>query len=225
MVLLASCAELPPPPILPPHADAAPGAVGSDTAMLIVGGATDISGHGVGAAIRFEHQQTDRTTLGLDLTGGRIARGTVGGKGSGSSEPERGVFGLRGYGRYSFSENVATGGGLGVSIMTTGLVTGTADTSVLFSRPSDTFIPVGQIDLVFAQPLHNVKFHGTGGDVYDNLAGRSLLMGFDFDGIIPIESGNRFSFDIGWLWGLPIDDLGDGDFILHTSFADTQHWD
>jgi hypothetical protein len=220
LVLLAGCYALPPAPLLPPHTDAAPNSIGTDTAMLIVGGATDFSGQGYGAALRFEHQDTDRTTYGAELSGGVVERGSVGGKSRGELEQSHALVGLRGYTRYSESGHFAIDGGLGVSVLGTGLVTGTVDSGILFSRPSGTFVPVGAIDVAFSQPLHNVKFDADTVDYFKVPASRGLFIGFDFDGIVPITENNRLSFDLGWIWSFPTSDDNDGDFLFSSTYAD-----
>ena len=220
IALLAGCYALPPPPLLPPHVDAAANSVGTNTAMVIVGGATDISGRGFGAALRFEHQDTARTTFGAELSGGSVARGDIGGKGGDVIEPSHALFGLRGYGRYSVSDHFATDGGVGVSVLGTGLVTGTVDGGLLVSRPSGTFLPVGAVDVAFSQPLHNVAFDADTVDYFKVPASRGLFVGFDFGGIVPITDGNRLSLDLGWIWSFPTNDDNDGDVIVHTSVAD-----
>ena len=221
IVVLAGCYNLPPPPILPPHIDAAPSAVGTSTGMIIFGGATDLGGFAAGVALRFEHQQTDNTTLGVELSGAEVSRGDPGGKGGGASELTHTLFGIRGYGRYAVDNYFATSAGLGFSVLGTGLVTGAVDTGLLVSRPSDTFIPLYALDLAFALPLHNVPFLAEDRSDYVNVPAKpSLLLGMDFGAIVPLgNTGNRLSLDFGWVFGLPITDA-----IIHTSFADTERF-
>lgn len=123
--------------------------------MIVVGTAGQLlfGGSGWGIALRVEHQETSRTALGLELSGGR---------GDQAYNTDRSLFrhwlvGLRGYGRRSSSSAsdapLAIVYGAGVSLTSTGLVTGTLDGGVAASYVNDHAVPVGMVGMALAVPL------------------------------------------------------------------------
>src|SRR5690348_10937961 len=133
LVLLAACHPLPPPPVFAPHVGTQPEEQGAVTAMVVVGAVTEMmGGDGWGIALRVERQQTDRTTIGGELTGGRGSEGEY----EDGTTFKQALIGVRAYGRMSPSDvdEIAFGYGVGLSWMRTGLVTATLQGSVIASR-------------------------------------------------------------------------------------------
>src|SRR4051794_13100042 len=115
-------------------------------------------GDGWGVALRVERQQTNRTTIGGELTGGRGSEGQY----ESRETFRQSLLGVRAYGRTSPShdDELAFGYGVGVSWMRTGLVTATLQTSLFASRPSDRFVPIGGVSLALAIPLRRGRAYG-----------------------------------------------------------------
>lgn len=154
-LLLAGCYVVPPPPVLPLHATTAPDVRGTTTAMVVVGTAGQLlfGGEGWGIALRVEHQETTRTAVGLELSGGRGNQGTF---------SDRTIFrhwlvAVRGYGRHSSSDAAdapfALVFGAGLSVTATGLVTGTLDAGGAASYVNDHAEPVVMLAAALAAPL------------------------------------------------------------------------
>lgn len=149
-VLSSGCKVMPPPPVFAPHAPTAPDERGTTTAMIVVGTAGQIlGGDGWGVALRVEHQETERTTVGVELTGGR---------GSQSAYEDNTLFrhylvAARGYGRYASIDEVAWTYGAGLSWMRTGMITGSVQAAFAASYPNDHLVPLGQLGIALAVPL------------------------------------------------------------------------
>ena len=154
-LLVSGCHVLPPPPLLPLHATTAPDERGATTAMVVVGTAGQLlfGGDGWGIALRVERQETTRTALGVELSGGR---------GDQAYNTDRSLFrhwlvGVRGYGRRSSSSAsnapLAIVYGAGLSLTASGLVTGTLDGGVVASYVNDHAVPVGMVGVALAVPL------------------------------------------------------------------------
>jgi len=147
LCVLAACHALPPPPVVAFHGDTAAAPADTTTAMLVVGVAGQVlGGGGVGVAVRVERQQTDRTTVGLELTGG---------KGSGDGVGKHWLAALRAYGRGTprTRDWVALTYGLGLSVMDVGLVTFTAHAGGAVSYPNDYVAPFLGAGLALALPI------------------------------------------------------------------------
>ena len=159
VMLLAACHPLPPPPVFAPHAPTQPDEQGAVTAMVVVGAVTEMmGGDGWGIALRVERQQTDRTTIGGELTGGRGSEGQY----ADGTTFRQSLIGVRAYGRTSPSktDEVAFSYGAGVSWMRTGLVTGSLHTSFIASRPSDRVVPLAAVSFALAVPLVHGRAYG-----------------------------------------------------------------
>jgi hypothetical protein len=148
--LLAACKVLPPPPVMAPHAPTAPDDRGTTTAMLIVGTAGEVlGGDGWGVALRVEHQETERTTVGVELTGGRGTTGAY----ADDTLFRHYLIAARGYGRFADIDEVALTYGAGLSWMRTGMITGSLQASFAASYPNDYLVPLGQLGIALAVPL------------------------------------------------------------------------
>jgi len=155
-LVTAGCYVVPPPPLLPLHATTAADERGTTTAMIVVGTAGQLlfGGEGWGIALRVEHQETTRTALGVELSGGRGNQGTF----SDRSVFRHWLVGLRGYGRRSSTgppEDAPPrpGYGAGPSLTASGLVTGTLDGGVAASYVNDYAVPVVMAAAGLAVPL------------------------------------------------------------------------
>lgn len=194
-----------------PHAPTAPEERGAVTAMVVVGAAGEIlGGGGWGVALRVEHQETERTTMGIELTGGRGERGAW----ADNTQFRHYLIALRGYGRYARIDEIALTYGAGLSWMRTGMITGSVHGSFGASFPNDYVVPLGQVGLALALPLRkgrafmDVPFHVALGPPEPGLpppprteAKRrswDAFLTFDVGVIVPIgETGNRLSLDVG----------------------------
>lgn len=111
VVVAGACKPMAPPPMVALHDTTAAAPRGESSIAVILGGAAQLlADGGWGLAVRFQHQATDRSNLGVELTGGR---------GDG-----RWVLAARGFGRTTpdASEHVAVTYGVGVTALDTGLV-------------------------------------------------------------------------------------------------------
>lgn len=159
VTVLAACHPLPPPPVLAPHAPTEPNEQGAVTAMLVVGLVEEgLGGDGWGVALRIERQETARTTIGGELTGGRGSEGQY----ADGTTFRQSLIGLRAYGRTSPShdDELAFSYGGGISWMRTGLVTATLQTSFIASRPSDVLVPLAAVNFALAIPLRHGRAFG-----------------------------------------------------------------
>ena len=159
LVVLVGCHPLPPPPVFAPHAPTEPEEQGAVTAMVVVGAVTEMmGGDGWGIAVRVERQQTDRTTIGGELTGGRGSEGEY----EDGTTFRQSLIGVRAYGRTSPSKDdeIAFSYGAGLSWMRTGLVTATLQTSFIASRPSDVLVPLAAVSFALAIPLVHGRAYG-----------------------------------------------------------------
>jgi hypothetical protein len=95
--------------------------------------------------VRVEHQQTDATTVGLEVAAGR-----------GDAEAGRAwLLAARGYGRTAYTDGgyLAVTWGGGVSILTSGLVTVGGHAGAAASYPDDWATPYLSAGLALAAPL------------------------------------------------------------------------
>lgn len=155
IVLLAACTPLPPPPVMPTYAFATPDDRGTTTAMIVVGLAEQpLGGGGFGMALRVEHQQTDRTTLGIELTGG-VEDGKV--AYADGSLHKLTMLGVRGYGRWAGTNNLGLTYGVGLALLSTGALIGQLHGGGLVGADNGTVGTTVQVGLALAVPL----LHGT----------------------------------------------------------------
>ena len=227
--VLAGCKPLPPAPFVAFHGDTAASPRGTTTAMLVVGVAGELlGGGGVGTALRVEHQETTRTTLGLELVAGR-----------GDSDDHNLLFALRGYGRGTprSHDTVALTYGLGISYLDVGLVTLTLHGGGAVSYPTTHASPFLGFGLATAIPLRR------GGRFGDNKiqapcfacsepqepmppeppdpVRADLFVYVDAGGVAILgASGNRISLDAGLAIPVRADEG-----LLSLSLADTQRFE
>ena len=193
----------------------------------------------MGVALRVEHQTTARTALGIELTGGRGDEGEYEDR-----RPFRHwLAGVRGYGRFTPAgdHSVALTYGAGVSLMATGLVTGTLHAGTEASDGNARAVPLAALGLALAVPLREGHaFYETPlpeinfGEAEPTLAKArvplerkrlrprtELFVAFDFGLAVPLgDTGNRLSLDLGVAYPLRADDA-----IFEASFADAQRFD
>lgn len=157
---LAACKPLPPPPVVAFHGVTEAGARGTTTAMLIVGIAGQVlGGGGAGVALRLEHQRTDRTAVGVELTGG---------SGSDDDRSRYWLGAVRGYGRTQLPTRfVAATYGLGLSVMDVGLVTLTVHGGGATSYPNQYLSPFLGAGFAAAVPLRRGRPWGKAAEDYD----------------------------------------------------------
>lgn len=160
VLALAACKPLPPPPVIAFHGDTEAGVRGAVTAMVIVGVAGQIlGGGGAGLALRLEHQQTDRTALGVELTGG---------SGSDDDRSRYWLGAVRGYGRTQLpTRYVAATYGLGLSVMDVGLVTLTLHGGGATSYPNQYASPLLGAGFAAALPLRRGRAWGKAAEDFD----------------------------------------------------------
>lgn len=208
---LAACKVLPPPPVMAPHVPTAPEERQATTAMVVVGAAGEIlGGGGWGVALRVEHQETERTTIGVELTGGRGDRGAWADR----TSFRHYLVAVRGYGRYARIDEIALTYGAGLSWMRTGMITGSLQGAFAVSFPNDYVVPLGQVGFALAAPLRKGRafmdepFHIAMGPPEPGLPPPprteaklptwDAFLTFDVGLIVPIgETGNRLSLDVG----------------------------
>jgi hypothetical protein len=159
-VFVAACHALPPPPVLAPHAPTEPDEPGAVTAMVVVGTVSQFlwGGDGWGVALRVERQETNRTTIGGELTGGRGSEGQY----EDGTIFKQALVGIRAYGRTSPSshDEVAISYGAGLSWLRTGAITATLHTSFIASYPNDHLVPLAALSFALAVPLRHGRAFG-----------------------------------------------------------------
>ena len=240
LACLAACRALPPPPALPPHAGTEPEREGATTALVVVGIAGQIlGGGGWGTALRIEHQTTERTTLGIELTGGRGTEKLVD---DSRHEFRQWLLGARVYGRSLVTRSdhdLAGTYGLGLSLMGSGTVTASIHGGVMFSYPNGSFVPVGALGVALAVPLRrgfaygdapfDVNFGEVAPPRHDadpfKLPGSTLhrprtelFVALDLGFLVPLgATGNRLSGDVGLAYATQ-----DNNLVVSLSAADAQ---
>lgn len=128
------------------HTTTAADPAGETSVLLILGYVTQVlGGGGIGLAVRIEHQATDRTALGVELTGGR----------GDADSTKLSMLALRGYGRGTPRAHdwVAITYGAGLSILNTGMLTLTAHGGAAVSYPNRYFEPYLATGLALAVPI------------------------------------------------------------------------
>ena len=173
-VALAACHALPPPPILPFHADTANAPEGTVTATLVLGFAgTLFGGGGFGVAVRVERQETERTTLGLELGGGKGSEASREGEG----ELGHHLIALRAYGRSAPKTHdfVAVTYGAGLSYLSVGHITATVHAGVAVSYVNSYAEPYLAFGLAAALPLR----HGEPIGDYSSIPQTALFPAFE----------------------------------------------
>ncbi len=226
LLALAGCTAIAPPPMVAFHGDTTAAPVDTTVAMLVVGVAGELLGpDGWGVAVRVERQQTARTTVGGELTGGRGPHGEDG---------RRWLLALRGYGRVTpgAADYVAATYGLGVSVMDVGLITLTGHAGGAVSYPNDYVAPFLQLSAAFALPLRRGRRWGDkifGGmclacedsspTVDEPAPVRAELYVIADGGAVGLlgDTGNRISIDLGYALALRADEV-----VIAASIADAQ---
>ena len=240
LLVLAACKALPPPPALPPHAGTAPEREGATTAMIVVGIAGEpLGGGGWGTALRIEHQTTERTTLGIELTGGRGTDKLVD---DANHEFSQWLVGGRVYGRSLVTRDdrdLAVAYGLGLSYLKSGALTATLNGGFVFAYANPTLVPVAGLGLALAVPLLQGSRYGDTpfgldfGEPMPRPQGKpfappeqtnlarprtELFVAFDLGFLVPLGStGNTISADVGAAFAPRANDL-----VLSLSAADAQ---
>jgi hypothetical protein len=243
LAVLAACKALPPPPALPPHAGTQADREGTTTAMLVVGFAGELlGGGGLGVAVRVEHQETERTTWGLELTGGRGDQGVY----EDGSAFRHWLLAARAYGRFmpARDHDVSVSYGLGLSAMATGLITGTVHGGAAVSYTNDSAIPVGALGLALAVPLRTGRAFGDPPFVFAfgppeprplefnglfapekrsnvRFPKTELFLAFDLGLVVPLgDTGNRLSADLGFAYA-----TRGSAVVMSASVAEAQRFD
>ena len=151
-LLATGCIAVPPPPVVTMHTDTAADPEGETTAMIVAGVVLQgLGGAGVGFALRIEHQQLARTAFGLELSGGYADTE----KRMKSPHQEFYAFAFRGYGRSQLGAHdwTCANYGLGLSVLTTGMVAVNGHAGLAVSYPNNNVTPLLHIGISHAQPL------------------------------------------------------------------------
>ncbi len=141
LLALAGCSRTLPPPMMAFHGDTSAEPRGATSAMLVVGLAGPSFYDAYGLAIRIEHQDTTRRTVGVELSGG--------------SDNVEWMLSVRGYVRHTPRSHdwVAATYGIGVSYLSPGLVTGSIHAGAAVSYVNDSAQPFLASGLALAVPL------------------------------------------------------------------------
>ncbi len=184
IVAVAACSPLPPPPMIPTHASTEPEARGTTTAMFVIGIAGEPFAPGWGTALRVERQETDRTTVGLELGGGR---GIDGGPS---------LVALRGYGRFAAKDYVAVTYGLGLSAMSSGFVGYAVHGGGLVAWNNGDAEPLAGAGFYLAGPLRRGEPFGGTSPGTARTPSTKLSVYLDGGLVVPTERA-ALSFDVG----------------------------
>lgn len=156
-----TCKALPPPPVVAGPADPSAPTRGTITATLVVGLAGASDGTGMGFAVRVEHQQTDRTTLGVELAGGAGDEARRDKEIVDPAQIHHRMIAVRGYGRFEVKDRLlALTYGVGLSYFDTGLVTGTLQGGLTLGWSNAYVTPVLPLGLAAALPLRTGRAFG-----------------------------------------------------------------
>lgn len=140
------CKVVPPPPMIPMHGTTAADPKGETSVLVIAGFVSQaLGGSGIGLAVRVQHQRTERTALGVELTAGR-----------GDADDTRlWLVALRGYGRGTPRTHdwVAITYGAGISVLNTGMTTLTAHGGTAVAWINDYWQPYFHAGLALAVPV------------------------------------------------------------------------
>ena len=142
-----------------PHGPTEPNEQGAITAIVAIGRVEQImGGDGWGIALRIERQQTNRTSIGGELTGGRGSEGQY----EDGTTFRQSLIALRGYARTSPSkiDALAFSYGAGLSWMRTGAITGTLQGSFIASYPNDHLVPIAALSVALAVPFVHGRAFG-----------------------------------------------------------------
>lgn len=146
VICLCACKVLPPPPVVPLHDTTAAGPRGETSVVFVVGMVSQVlGGGGIGVAVRLQHQQTDRTLLGGELTVGR----------GDADDDKLWLFALRGYGKLTPRTHdwAALHYGAGVSVLSTGMTTVTAHAAGQVAWINDYWEPYLGAGLALSVPV------------------------------------------------------------------------
>lgn len=153
---------MPPMPVIPFHATTAADPKGETTVSVVFGVATQaLGGGGFGLALRMEHQQTDRTSLGVEVTGGKFE----------ADDENLWLFAVRGYGKGTPREHdwTAVTYGAGLSVLTTGMLSLQIHGGGAIAYPNDVLVPylttglAASVPLIYGRPfghLRDAERHG-----------------------------------------------------------------
>jgi hypothetical protein len=193
VLALAGCKPVIPPPMVAFHNDTAADPKGETSVMVIVGYAGLLLSSGLGVAVRVEHQQTTRTTVGVELTGG--------------TDEGHWLVAARGYGRGTLRSRdwLAITYGAGLSYMDTGLVTGGLHGGGALSYVNQYAQPYLSSGFALAVPLRQPTVAwGGDGCITCNVPTEpprleTEVYGFSDVGLaVPIgDSGHQLSLDVG----------------------------
>ena len=230
--MLGACKVSPPPPVVPFHTTTEADAKGDTSVLLVVGGVMQgLGGVGLGAALRVQHQQTDRTALGIEMAAGH---------GDGDNTTLS-MVAFRGYGRTTIpgQEWLALTYGAGFSLLSTGMVSVTAHAGAAISYPNDHFVPYLAISGAIAVPLAQGDDFGDMARDINEPDSRNVVaappadytyggkrgvrttgyLAFDPGFVVPVgDTGHDLSADIGLAWG-----TRRGTGFWSASFADQFH--
>lgn len=195
----------------------------------MIGGALQgLGGAGIGAALRIQHQYTDRTALGLELG---LAYGDA-------DNTKLTMIAVRGYGRTTPRAHdwTCVTYGAGLTALTTGMVTVGAHGGGAVSYPNDTFVPYTQVGVALVIPIAQGKMFGDMDDPinlptfptyqpgepdYGPPRGvrTNLYLTIDPGFVVPVaDSGHALSLDVGLAYG-----ARDGTGFFSASIADQIH--
>ena len=198
---------------MPFHTTTAADPEGETSALVVIGGAVEgLGGAGIGAALRIQHQYTDRTALGFELG---VAYGDA-------DDKKLTMIALRGYGRTTLRDWTCLTYGAGLTALTTGMVTLGAHAGGAVSYPNDHFVPYTQVGLALAVPIAEGEAFGDMDNevdpgpppqygvelpphIYTRRRGvrTNLYLTVDPGFVVPIgDSGHALSLDVGIAYGL-----------------------
>jgi hypothetical protein len=222
---------MPPPPLIPMHGTTAADPKGDTTVVVVIGVVSQVlGGSGIGLAVRVQHQQSDRTALGAELTGGR-----------GDADDRRlWLFAFRAYGKLTPATHdwVALTYGAGLSVLDTGMTTATAHAAAAVSYINDYWEPGFAAGLALAVPFNQGDSFGDMDrdphdiDAFGARAEQVLLpprrtgvhtrlyLTLDPNFVVPIGStGHALSLDFSMATGMAKDSGG----LFALSLADAIH--
>ncbi len=173
-----------PPPVIALHSGTAADPKGETTVTVVLGAVSQVlGGTGFGLALRVEHQQTDRTALGIEVAGGR-------GDADGRAESESvtlATVAVRAYGRFTPRSHdwSALTYGAGATVLTTGMVSITGQAGAAVSYPNEYLVPYLHVGLAGALP---VRAGEPFGDMNDDSAASEANTGIFARGLEHMEA-------------------------------------
>jgi hypothetical protein len=207
LVAAVACTPVAPPPTLPRHMPTAPSGEEPVFVTIVTGvGLEGLGGTALGGELRVTKELASGTSLGVGLTVASVGVDDFAG--------DHWWFALRGFGAYSPQDATwsAVGGGVGVGVLTSGLVTLTLDGGAAVAYDNDVAIPTLELDAALSLVLRP----GAGFGKEEKLPQSELWIGGSLGVGLDLDGSHYPSLAATFFWG-----AGHGEVIEALSVGDS----